>query len=153
MIEFIPIQNLSLLERNPRKINKVQFDKLCKSLKEDPGFLERRPCLVNKVGDDLIVYAGNQRVRAAQKLGWHQVPCIIDENLSSPIINSRVVKDNKTYGDFDYDILSSDWEIDELIDAGFTEVELGLDAMLGGDEPPTKKEKKKKECPNCGHEL
>lgn len=152
-IEFIKIDSLSLLERNPRKITDTQFKKLMKSLKEDPGFFEKRPCLVNKVGDDLIVYAGNQRVRAAKELKWSQVPCIIDDDLSDTILKARVAKDNKTYGEFDFDILSSDYEIDELFDAGFTQNELGLGIFKGSEDLPEKKEKKMKICPECGHEF
>lgn len=162
MIEFIPIDQLSLLEDNPRRITKDQFDKLCKSLREDPDFFKARPCLVNKipsknVGYDLIVYAGNQRVRAASKLKWTQVPCIIESNLSKALMDSRVIKDNRSYGEFDYDLLLSNYDDDLLIDCGFTLDELkgyeGLKDLLGeeGKTEPDVKEKKQKTCPECGH--
>ena len=125
-IEFIKISDLTLLERNPRKITEDQFKKLCKSLKEDPDFFEDRPCLVNRVDNKLTVYAGNQRVRAAESIGWSQVPCRIADNLSESKMRSRIIKDNKSNGEFDWDILSTDYDMDELFDYGFTEIELGL---------------------------
>ena len=153
MIEFIEIKDLSLLDRNPRKITEGQFKKLMKSMKEDPGFFERRPCLVNKTGETLTVYAGNQRVRAADKLGWVQVPCIVDNELTETLMRKRVVCDNKSMGEWDFDILGNDYEIEELFDAGFTDLELGLGIDLGDDELPEKKEKKIKVCKHCGEVL
>lgn len=149
-MELVPIDDLELLERNPRKITDDQFKKLVKSLKDDPSFFHARPCLVNRIEDHLTVYAGNQRVRAAKKLGWKQVPCIIDDDLDLDTMQSRVIKDNAHYGSWDYDILSSDYELESLLGFGFTESTLGLDI---GMEEETKKEKKKKICKHCGEEL
>lgn len=152
-MKFISIDELTLLENNPRKITEDQFKKLCKSLKEDPQFFELRPCLVNKRGDELIVYAGNQRVRAAKKLGWHQVPCMVDDNLSESRMKSRVAKDNKTYGNWDYDLLLSDFDEDVLIDAGFLEIELTGPEDIDLDLKKVTKDKKQKTCPSCGELL
>ena len=120
----IPISSLNILKNNPRKISKEQFQKLCASLKKDPEFFKNRPCLVNKTDKGLEVYAGNQRIQAAKKLGWKEVPVIIEEGLSEEIIKERIIKDNKHYGEFDFDMLANEWEIDTLIDAGFSEDEL-----------------------------
>jgi DNA modification methylase len=123
----IPLKNLTLLEKNPRKINAEQMAKLEKSLTDDPSFLERRPVLVNKVNDVHIVYAGNQRVRAAKKLKWKDIPCIVDENLSDDVMKDRVIKDNKTFGEFDFEMLANEFDIEKLLDAGFTPEELHID--------------------------
>lgn len=127
-IENVLISKLKLLDNNPRKITKEQFAKLCKSLEKDPEFFWQRPCLVNKseYGEVLTVYAGNQRVRAAKKLKWKEVPCIIEFDLPQDIINERIIRDNKTYGEFDFDILANEWDVGLLIDAGFTAAELAL---------------------------
>lgn len=125
-IEFIHIKNLTLLQNNPRKITKTEMDKLCDSLKKDPDFLEHRPILVHDVEGILNVYAGNQRVLAAKKLKWKKVPCIIDKHLDEDTIKERIIKDNRHSGEWDYDILANEWEIDTLLDCGFTEEELEL---------------------------
>lgn len=173
MIEYIPISKLTLLKNNPRTITKDQFAKLCKSLSDDPDFFSKRPCLVNKTceyptlppettidiniherKDTYTVYAGNQRVRAAKKLGYKEVPCIIDVDLDQEIIKSRIAKDNLNYGTWDYDILGNEFEIDMLLDAGFTQNMLdgAFDPIVDVEgEIPEKKEKKQKECPSCGH--
>lgn len=128
-IEELDIKKLSLLENNPRRISKEQMKKLCDSLEGDPGFLSKRPILVNRVDGKLSVYAGNQRVRAAKKLKWKKVPCIVEDNLDKELVKSRVIKDNQTYGEFDYDILANEWDTELLIDAGMTEEQLSFDPI------------------------
>lgn len=126
MVEIVQINisELKLLEKNPRKISKDQMEKLCESLKNDPDFFFNRPCLVHEKDGVLEVYAGNQRVRAAKKLKWKKVPCILEKGLSEDILNERIIKDNKTYGEFDYEMLANEWDVDLLLDAGFTPEEL-----------------------------
>ncbi len=162
VIKLVPISQLTLLEKNPRKITKEQMDKLCKSIKDDPDFLFSRPVLVNHIVDSnkMVVYAGNQRIRAAKKLNWITIPCIVEENLPEDIIKDRIVKDNVTYGEFDYDILANEYDINDLIDAGLTEKELGvvLDSMKDIAEDIESDEKEEDEpksnmCPSCGYEY
>lgn len=126
MTENFPIKNLTLLERNPRKITKDQMDKLCKSITDDPAFLQNRPVLVNHTDGKHIVYAGNQRVRAAKILKMKDIPCIVENDLDPELVRQRVIKDNKTYGEFDFDILANEWDMDLLLDAGF-----GTEELLG----------------------
>lgn len=149
-IQLIEIKRLTLLESNPRQIDKAQFKKLCKSIDEDPDFFGQRPCLVNDDGEKLIVYAGNQRLQAAKSMGWKMAPCIISSNLDPQVLKNRILKDNAHYGEFDWDILSSEYEISDMLDAGLTAADLHLDL----EEPPTKPKKKKMvKCPNCDHEF
>jgi ParB-like chromosome segregation protein Spo0J len=154
MIENIPIKNLTLLERNPRKITKDQMQKLCKSIEEDPDFLQKRPILVNCVDGKNIVYAGNQRVRAAKQLKMKEIPCIIDKDLPNDLMRKRVVLDNKSFGEWDFDILANEFEIDVLIDCGFNAEELiGHSDEEESSEPKEGKAKSQVKCPNCGHEF
>jgi ParB-like chromosome segregation protein Spo0J len=154
-IRNVSIKDLVLLKDNPRKITKDELNRLCDSLISDPGFLDSRPILINEVDGILNVYAGNQRVQAAKKLKWKEIPCIVEKDLSLDLMKSRVLKDNKHAGEFDYDLLASIYDIDELISVGFTPEELHLN--LEHDELDSKddeeKEKKLKCCPSCGHEF
>jgi ParB-like nuclease domain len=153
-ITSVPIKNLTLLRTNPRKITKQQFEKLCKSLKDDPDFFNKKPCLVNNHNGILEVYAGNQRVSAAKKLGWKEVPCIIDENLSDDLMKQRIVKDNKHYGEFDFDILANEWDIEHLLDAGFTSDELSFEDIANVLNSNEKEEEKDHErCPECNQKI
>lgn len=155
-IQRIKISDLTLLEKNPRKITKEAMDKLVKSLKEDPGFFDKRPCLINETKDALLVYAGNQRVRAAKKLKWDSVPCIIDKDLPDEIMKDRIAKDNLHYGAWDYDILANEYDIENLINCGFSEnllldnLELDIPDI---DSKQKESKKKSQKCPHCGEEF
>lgn len=154
-LEEVEISKLNFLEDNPRKITATQMKKLCDSIKSDPDFLKERPVLVNRKKDgSLHIYAGNQRVRAAQKLKWKKIPCSISDDLSQNQMQTRIIKDNKTYGEFDFDILANHFEVDVLIECGFTMTELQVapidDSIEDLEEP---KPKKIKTCPSCGEEL
>lgn len=129
-IVYVNAKKLTLLEKNPRKIERNQFEKLCANIKADPDFFTNRPCLVNKVGDNLIVYAGNQRIRAAKKLGWQEVPCIIDENLDEKTQKNRIILDNLHHGEFDWDIVSAMYDVDELLNLGMLEKDLQIDKEI-----------------------
>lgn len=154
--QWIDVKKLTLLEKNPRRITSDQMDKLCKSIQKDPDFLLNRPILVNKVNEVYTVYAGNQRVQAAKKLKMKKIPCIIDENLSEDILKSRILKDNKTYGEFDYDILANEYDLEHLFDAGFSHLELGLEhaaELIDTPDEDQEKEDVLKTCPHCGKEI
>ncbi len=156
-IEYLPIKQLQLLDGNPRKITKQQFAKLCKSLEEDNEFFDLRPCLVNHIVStgQMIVYAGNQRLLAAKKLKRKEVPCIVKLDVPEEVMRSRIIKDNKQYGEFDFDILANEWDTDILLDAGFTDAELSFSAEIEKVESEEKQENPPKclMCPKCGYEI
>lgn len=150
-IQTFPISKLSLLDRNPRKITKSQFDSLCKSIQDDPDFLQRRPLLVNHFDDKYIVYAGNQRLRAAKKLKWKEIPCIIDESLDENVLKSRILKDNSHHGDWDWDELANSFDIDLLLSSGFTADDLvGLTQDIENIDGEEKTKEEKVKCELCG---
>lgn len=161
--ELIKISRLKLHEHNPRRITKEQMDKLCRSIENDPKFLECRPVLVNVVQvyhegpseslscskEVLHVYAGNQRVRAAKKLGMKEIPCIVEYDLDEDTVKRRLITDNANYGSWDDDILANEYEVQMLLECGFTEKEL-LGITTKEEKDSTEKTKSMKECPNCG---
>jgi len=162
-IDHVSIDELKLYERNPRRITRAQLNKLMRNMRADPGYMECRPCLVNKLGNELLVYAGNQRVKAAKMLRWKKIPCYIEENLNETIMRKRLILDNRNNGEWDYDILSSDYEIPQLLELGFSKTELEIETSggLNGEETIESEESFSKEhqkcerkdilCPNCGH--
>ena len=157
-LEIIPISKLKLLENNPRTISKDQMEKLCKSIKDDPDFLNARPILVNKSNEIYTVYAGNQRVRAAKKLKMKEIPCVVDEDLDSEVMKKRTILDNKTFGEFDFDILANEYDINMLIDCGFTPEELlGDISKISDDEinpsDDVDEQEEKHKCDKCGQKI
>jgi ParB-like chromosome segregation protein Spo0J len=155
MIELVELKKLKLLDRNPRSISKIQMEKCKESLSKDPDFLTQRPILVNVVDGVYHVYAGNMRVRAAKKLGWKQILCNIDQELPDDLIKRRIILDNAHYGVNDDEILACDYDIDLLVDCGYTTESLLQDIGIHDedDEKSEELEKKIKHCPHCNGEL
>ena len=115
---YINTNDLELLDRNPRYITKDNFNKLKKSIKENADYFEARPLIVsNRTGKNIVI-AGNQRLLASRELKLEQVPCVILKNLTEEKEREIIIRDNVELGDWDYDILANDWEIEELEDWG-----------------------------------
>ncbi len=131
-LQYIPVGNLKLNPQNPRVIKDESFKRLCASLREDKEYFEARPVLVNK---DMVIFAGNQRYRAAVEIGMKEVPVIIMDN--PELEAKRMLRDNISSGDWDMDMLANDFEADFLREIGFTDEELGDigsdDALLDED--------------------
>ena len=71
---MVRVASLTPAPWNPRTIKDPRFQNLCESLKADPDFLWLRPILATADG---TVFAGNMRLRAAQHLGWEEVPAVL----------------------------------------------------------------------------
>ena len=133
---------------NPRKIDKSDFNKLVKSIQDDPKLLEAKPLILD---ENNIILGGNQRYRACIELGIQDVPVIIMTNLSDKQKKKLLVIDNTHYGSWDMDLLANnDWDLGELDEWG-----VNVDFLIPTiDEPKeidnTKSEKK---CPSCGVSL
>jgi 16S rRNA G966 N2-methylase RsmD len=126
MIQRIKLSNLSPnsgqiegLPANPRLIKDDKFEKLKKSLKDDPEMLELRELLVFKWGEEYVIIGGNMRYRAAVDLDIEELPCkIIPPETPIEKLKAYVMKDNIAYGDYDWDMLANEWDNEELMDWG-----------------------------------
>lgn len=161
-VENIKISKLKLFDQNPRRISREQMNKLCRSIESDPDYLQCRPVLVNvdtledesgKNSEIFHVYAGNQRIRAAKKLGMKEIPCIISYGLEEKTIKDRMIKDNATYGEWDFDQLANCFDIESLVECGLTEKQLMGIFEDDNEENKKKDEKKGKFCPHCNGAL
>jgi DNA modification methylase len=108
------------LPANPRQIDKTDYERLLKSLKEDPDFLTHKPLHVYEHDDKYVVLGGNQRLRALKELGYKEVPVTVYEpETPVEVLKRRIIIDNSTFGDYDMDMLANEgWETDELVDWG-----------------------------------
>ena len=117
-VQYYAIEELHLLEDNPRTITKKQLETLKTSIKNNPDFFEARPLILsNRTGKNVIL-AGNQRFRAAQALGMKQVPCVLLEGLDSDREKEIVIRDNVSNGEWDFDILANSWDEEKLAEWG-----------------------------------
>lgn len=138
----VPLNTLRPFERNPRKITDNQFIKLKESLQQD-GYHSRI-----KATHDLRVIGGHQRLRALTELGFTEVPVLVPATpVSDEQFRRILIRDNHNNGTFDMDMLSSDFDLEELRDWGLHDV-MNI-PPLEDDEPPPSGGKQVK-CPACG---
>ena len=114
---------LDWLPQNPRTWTQEDIDKTAASIQEDQDFLEDRPLLVVPFQHHkkVIVFAGNLRREGAIKAGLHTVPCVeyhpeTAEDFET--IKRRAMKDNGTFGHWDWDRLANEWDDEPLTDWG-----------------------------------
>lgn len=100
---------------NPRLIKDDKFHKLVNSIKEFPKMLEIRPIVVN---DDMIVLGGNMRLKACKEAGLKEVPIIKASDLTEDEQRQFIIKDNVSGGEWDWDMLANDWDVEQLDDWG-----------------------------------
>lgn len=107
------------LPKNPRFIRDDRFDLICKSIREDPEFLEvREPLLYETESGTKIVIAGEMRIRAAKENGMTSVTCkIFPASTTIEKLKAYAIKDNAHYGEWDMDELANEWG-DSLSDWG-----------------------------------
>ena len=109
-IRYFPIGKIQLNSDNPRQISNKDFESLVKSLKDCPDMFEARPLLCSDRTGKLIVLGGNMRLRAAQKLGYKEVPVIILPGLTEAQEKEITIKDNGAWGQWDYEALANAWD-------------------------------------------
>ena len=124
-IKDIELSKLKPAEYNPRQITKKQVKDLKESI-EKFGIVD--PLIINS---DNTIIGGHQRFailnEASKRVDWEyppKVPCVILD-LSKEQERELNIRLNKSGGDWDFDLLSN-FEIEELKDWGFKEIELGL---------------------------
>lgn len=120
----IPISKIRLnngqikgLPKNPRFIKDEKFSKLVKSLKENPEMTALRELLVYPYEDTYVIIGGNMRYRAMKELGYKEILCkIIPEDATVEQLKAYTIKDNSGYGEWDFTMLESDWELSLIQD-------------------------------------
>jgi len=113
--ELVPINDVNLSPTNPRVIKNKKFLKLVKSIKEFPDMLKVRPIVVD---NDMVVLGGNMRLRACIEAGLKQVHIIKASDFTEEQKREFVIKDNSSFGEWDWDLLANEWEINDLSDWG-----------------------------------
>lgn len=99
---LVPAVSLTPAPWNPRSIKDPRFQNLCASLAADADFLQLRPILATADG---TVFAGNMRLRAAQQLGWLEVPAIVVD-IPEQLAKERAMRDNAQWGEWEEDDLA-----------------------------------------------
>jgi ParB-like chromosome segregation protein Spo0J len=169
----IKISDIKPNPSNPRIIKDDKFKKLVQSIKDFPQMLELRPIVINS---DNIVLGGNMRLRACKEAGLKEVPVMRADDLTPEQQAEFVIKDNASYGEWDWDILANEWDLKDLKDWGVDPAVINYEEFKPNFLPDTNysdvtkeqilkeaerlanqmlKEKQKMDliCPNCGLEF
>ena len=111
----VKISEVKLNPNNPRLIKDDKFTKLVKSIKDFPEMLDIRPIVVNT---DMVILGGNMRFKACKEAGLKEVPIIVADNLTEEQQREFLIKDNTSGGEWDFEMLSNEWDVEQLEDWG-----------------------------------
>ena len=128
-ISSIKISQIKGNPNNPRIIKDKKFEKLCQSIRELPQMLNIRPIIVNQ---DMVILGGNMRFKAAKHIGMKILPVAIyteQDHLETDSYKKFnrtyeescqeiVIKDNVSFGEWDWDVLGNEWDGTNLGDWG-----------------------------------
>lgn len=150
MIQIIEkeIDSLIEYENNPR-YNDRAVDAVMASIK---NFGFKNPIVIDKDG---IIICGHTRKKAAEKLGYEKVPCIVADDLTDEQLKAFRIADNKTAELSEWDFVKLDEELAQIeIDMsqfGINVSNFDWDSI--GDitsEAYETPEKDALKCPKCG---
>jgi site-specific DNA-methyltransferase (adenine-specific) len=137
----IQISELKEYEHNPRRIGKKEFEKLVSSIKQD-GYHQR--IIVNH---DNIIIGGHQRKKALLEAGLKEsdtVEVLIpDRKLTQKELDRINIRDNLSFGEYDFEILANRFDTETLVDFGMSGdmlVGFGDDNLLADLEDNTESE-------------
>ena len=104
---------LDWLPKNPRQWTQSDIDKTAASIIEDPDFLEDRPLLVVPFGKEFVAFGGNLRHEGCKAAKKPTAPCMVyypetEEDYAT--IKRRAMKDNGSFGSWDFDELANNWD-------------------------------------------
>jgi len=109
------------LPKNPRLIRDERFERLKKSITEFPEMLSLREIVVFPWKGKFVCIGGNMRFLACRDLGFKEIPAkVLPADFPREKLAEFAVKDNASFGENDYDVLTNEW-------ADFPLDEWGLD--------------------------
>ena len=143
------IGSLIFAEYNPRQLTKDQYQNLKDSITRF-GLVD--PIIVNSNKDRKnIIVGGHQRVKVAKDMDIEYVP-VLEVDLTYEKERELNIRLNKNTGEWDTDILANMFDIEELQDWGFDDIDLKIDDVKLDEEEKPKKDKMI-ECPECNFKF
>ena len=116
------INKLKPNPNNPRLIKDDKFQKLVKSIQAFPEMMAKRPIVcVTDVDGKLFPLGGNMRLRAIQEIGINEIPdewVILADEWTEEQRREFTIKDNVGFGEWNWEQLANEWDVDELSDWG-----------------------------------
>jgi len=114
-LKKVKVSALKEWKKNPRKLIEKKLQDLQNSIAK---FGVAQPIVVST---DLTICGGHGRKKVLEKMGIKEVDCYIpNRELSEKEFEELNIRLNKNIaGEFDFDILANEFELDELIEWGF----------------------------------
>ena len=117
-VQTLPIESVKQntgqiagLPSNPRQWKQEDIDRIAKSLNETPELFDARPLIVYPHNGEYIIMGGNLRYEGAKKNGMLSVPVhVLPENMDVEKLKEIVLKDNGSFGEWDFDALANEWD-------------------------------------------
>lgn len=153
MKQQVAIGQIRLNDDNPRIIRDDKFFKLVESIKSFPEMLEKRPIIVNA---EMVVLGGNMRLRACKEAGLKTVWIDIADGWTEDQQREFTIKDNASFGEWDWDQLGNEWDEYPLEEWGLnipSIPDLNFDEIESTADRETKKTPIKVRCPECECEF
>lgn len=120
-VQEIKLKDIKPYEKNPRK-NDDAVPYVAESIKQF-GF--KVPIVIDK---NNIIVAGHTRYKAAKKIGFKSVPCIIADDLTDEQIKAFRLADNKVSEKAEWDLDLLDSEIEGIFDIDMTDFGFELES-------------------------
>ena len=138
-LDQMKISDLKANPKNPRIIKDDKFKKLVKSLQEFPEMMEKRPmvCVTDTVDGKLFPLGGNMRLKALQELKYKDIPdtwVMLADEWTEEKRQEFVIKDNLSMGDWSWDELNADWDLQQLEEWGLDIPDFEVDNVLEAEE-------------------
>lgn len=150
------IKDLVPYVANPRQITDKQAKDLKASL-DKFGLAE--PITINT---DNTIIGGHQRKKILENLvgvdpDYEVDVWVPDRELSIDEMRELNVRLNKNQGQWDFDVLANNFELDDLLEWGFEKSDLNLDMYYAPEfdeyDESIADDVEMIECPNCGHHF
>lgn len=130
------------------------MDRLVRSLREFPDMQKIREIVVD---ESMTVLGGNMRLLALRKIGAKDVTAKIVKGLTPEQKREFIIKDNASFGEWDFDALANGWGELPLVDWGIKGVPKSWEAETPKEENPPEGGDKEEPtviiCPKCKHEF
>ena len=107
------------LASNPRQWTRTDIEKIAASLRETPELFEARPIIAVPFDGKFVILGGNLRYEGAKLNKDTDAPvCVIPADTPVEKMAQIVIKDNGSFGAWDFDALANEWDDLPLADWG-----------------------------------
>lgn len=148
------IKDLLPHAHNPRQMTAKQVEALRKSLQK---FSLAEVPVINT---DNTILAGHQRLKILQELEGSEFEIDVrvpNRALTQKEADEYLIRSNKNTGDWDFDELANNFEVEDLTAWGFDEnffaSQEDIDKFFLNEEQESTKEPKTITCPKCGEKI